>query len=315
MNRRAWSIALVLVAVLLPMFFACGGDNGMLPPPPPIPPAPYTASASASASAAPLASAAVDAGLPAPDLPPPLLVLGAASPDPSAPLPTVRFTAPLKDQIIPAARASDLEVRLEVKHWQTARQSQHVHVILDNEPYFALYEEGRPIKISEMHEGALAEGQHVLVAFPSRPNHESVKTAGALAITEFWVGKKGPAKVDITKPLLVYSRPKGEYAGDHATHVLIDFQLANVTLDGNAVTLAMSGPGIDGVKAAKAERFGPPFYLENPQTGSYVLKLELVDESGKLIPNGAWNSTTREFQVKTEDGSNGAHAGTDGGAH
>ena len=78
---------------------------------------------------------------------------------------------------------------------------------------------------------ALADGLHVLVAFPSRANHESVKTKDALSIIPFWIGKKGDAAKDFTKkPMLIYSRPKGDYKGETANHVLIDFYVANVTL-------------------------------------------------------------------------------------
>ena len=52
---------------------------------------------------------------------------------------------------------------------------------------------------------------------------------------------------DGDRSLLVYSRPKGEYKGDQANHVLIDFQLVNDTLaDGkDHVGITVSGPGID----------------------------------------------------------------------
>ena len=54
--------------------------------------------------------------------------------------------------------------------------------------------------------------------------------------------------------MLVYSRPKGEYKGDMANHVLVDFQLVNDKLaaDKDHVHIAVTGPGIDGEKAADA---------------------------------------------------------------
>ena len=42
--------------------------------------------------------------------------------------------------------------------------------------------------------------------------------------------------------------------------------------------------------------FGPPFYLDNLQDGSYSVKLELLGADGKVLP-GSWNSTTRSFSV------------------
>ena len=275
---------------------ACGGANDNLPPPPPPPPPPPVASA-APPPAAPTASASA---APAPPPAPPVeLVQGAASPDPPAPTPTVKFIAPTKDQVIPAAKAGDLEVKLDVKNWKTAQGDSHVHLIIDDKPYKPLFDLKATVKLSDLPGGdALAEGQHILVAFPSRANHESVKTAGALAVVGFWVGKKGDKVQDPGKPLLIYSRPKGEYKGDMANHVLVDFQVANTTLaaDKNHVKVAVTGPGIEGEKTADATKFGPPFYLDNLQNGTYSVKLELLGGDGKALP-GPWNSTTHTFSI------------------
>jgi hypothetical protein len=273
---------------------ACGGGNENLPPPPPPPPPPPVA-----VSAAPAASSAAPTPPPPPPAPPVALVQGVASPDPPAPLPTVKIGAPTKDQVIPTAKAADFEVKLDVKNWKTEKGDSHVHLILDDKPYKPIYDPKAPVKLSELTGGdALAEGQHILVAFPSRANHESVKTAGAFTALEFWVGKKGDKTQDPGKPMLVYSRPKGDYKGEMANHVLIDFQLANATLapDKDHVHIAVTGPGIDGDKSADATKFGPPFYLDNLQDGSYSVKLELLGGDGKVLP-GSWNSTTRSFVV------------------
>jgi hypothetical protein len=254
------------------------------------------------ASAAP-AESAVATAAPAPAPPPaPAIQLeqGVASPDPPPPTPTVKFVAPTKDQVIPTAKVADFEVKLDVKNWKTAQGDAHVHLILDDKPYKPIYDTKAPVKLSEVPGGdSLAEGPHVLVAFPSRANHESVKTPGALTLLEFWVGaKKGEKAQDVTKPTLIYSRPKGDYKGEMANHVLIDFQIANTTLapDKNKVHVSVTGPGIDGDKSADATKFGPPFYVDNLQDGSYGVKLELRGADGKVLP-GAWNSVTRSFNV------------------
>jgi hypothetical protein len=228
------------------------------------------------------------------------LTEGSAAPDPAPPLPTVKILAPAKGQVIPTAKAADTQVKLDVLHWKTAKGDAHVHLILDNKPYKPIYDpKGEVVKLSDLagNEG-LAEGQHVLVAFPSRATHESVKTPGALAITEFWVGKKGEKAQDIAKPLLIYSRPKGAYTGDMANHVLIDFQLANAKLSptGDKVHITVTGPGIDNSLSADATQFGPPFYLDNLQDGSYGLKLDLVGADSKPLA-GPWNSTSRTITV------------------
>ncbi len=284
-------------ASMLPLALAvaCGGGNDNLPPPPPPPPP-----APAIASAAP-ASASASAA-PAPETPPPAAVTltqGEASPDPTAPTPTVRILAPTKDAVIPTATAGDFVVKLDVKNWKTAPGDAHVHLILDAKPYKPIFDPKAPVKLSDLTGGEpLADGQHVLVAFPSRANHESVKTPNALSILEFWVGKKGDKAQDPSKPTLVYSRPKGEYKGDMANHVLIDFQLVNDKLaaDKDHVHIVVTGPGIEGEKSADATTFGPPFYLDNLQDGSYAVKLDLLGADGKVLP-GSWNTNTRSFTV------------------
>ena len=290
---------LLLAVTLLPagIAIACGGGNENLPPPPPPPPAPPPVAASPPPAAS--APASAEATPPPPPAQPVQLLQGAASPDPTPPLPTVRFVAPTKEQVIPTAKAADFEIKLDVKNWKTAQGDSHVHLILDDKPYKPIYDAKAPVKISELTGGeAPAEGAHILVAFPSRANHESVKTAGALTVLGFYVGKKGEKTQDPSKPLLIYSRPKGEYKGDMANHVLVDFQLANTTLapDKNHVHISVTGPGIDGDKSADATKFGPPFYLDNLQDGSYSVKLELLGGDGKALP-GPWNSTTHSFSV------------------
>jgi hypothetical protein len=271
---------------------ACGGENGNLPPPPPPPPPP-----SATAATPPPATSGSAAPAP-PPAPPVTLLPSTPSPDPTT-LPTVRITAPSMDQLIATDKVNDFSIKLDVKNWQTAVGSTHVHLILDNKPYKPIYDTKKPIKMSDLSKEPLAEGQHVLVAFPSRANHESVKTKGALAVMEFFVGtKKGDKPVDIKKPMLIYSRPKGDYNGDMANHVLIDFYLANVTLaDGkDHVHISVTGGGIDKELAADVNKWGTPYTLDNLQIGSYTVKLDLLGTDGQLVA-GPWNSTTRTIKI------------------
>ncbi|MBX3200022.1 MAG: hypothetical protein KF894_17940 [Labilithrix sp.] len=312
------AFVLALPAIGAAALVACGGGSDNLPPPPPPPPVPATDAASTVTTTEPPAQAVA----PKPPPPPVTLTAGAASPDPTAPLPTVAITAPTRDQVIAGDKAADFSVKLDVKNWQTAMGSNHVHLILDNKPYKAIYETKQPVKLSELTGGeALAEGRHVLVAFPSRANHESVKTKGAFVVVPFWVGKKGDTKDDPTKkPMLVYSRPKGEYNGEMANHVLIDFYVTNVTLaEGKEhVNVKVTGPGIDKPLEAKVEKFGPPLYLDNLQNGSYEVTTELVDGANKPI-EGPWNSTKRSIKIDHDApvdvaAAHGGHSAADAGA-
>jgi hypothetical protein len=289
-------VAGILLVFAGPLALACGGGNENLPPPPPPPPPPPTETAPPPPPPAP-----VDAGPVAPPLPASTLLPGAPSPDPVQ-APTVKFLAPTNGQAIPADKAKDFVIKIDVKNWQTAPGSQHVHLILDNTPYKPLYDTKAPVKISDLPGGdSLSEGQHVLVAFPSRGNHESVKMAGALAVIEFFVGKATKTRaVDLAKPMMIYSRPKGAYNGDMANHVLVDFQLAHDTLaDGkDHVHVGVTGPGIDAASPLSADvtKFGTPYYLDNLRDGTYTVKLDLLSAKGEPVA-GPWNSTTREITV------------------
>jgi hypothetical protein len=297
-TKKVLWFAAPLAPMVLSIAAACGGANDNLPPPPPPPPAPPPAESSA--APAPTASAPPPAASQAaPPAPPVQLTQGIASPDPAPPLPTVKIVAPTKDQVIAADKSADFAIKLDVKNWKTAQGDAHVHLILDDKPYKPIYDPKAPLKLSDL-TGAdtLTPGQHILVAFPSRANHESVKTKGAVAVTEFWIGKKGDKAQDTAKPLVIYSRPKGEYKGDMANHVIVDFQLANDKLaaGGDHVHVSVTGPGIEGEQAADVTQFGPPYYLDNLQDGSYSVKLDLLGADGKVVP-GSWSSTTRNITI------------------
>ena len=112
------------------------------------------------------------------------------------------------------------------KQIMNSKEGQHVHIILDNQPYLADYKSGVPFQV-----GTLSEGPHTLITFPSRSYHESVKSTEAADIVNFYVGKKeGEFMLDKTQPTIIYSRPKGKYEGEGAQKILLDFYLNNVEL-------------------------------------------------------------------------------------
>lgn len=74
----------------------------------------------------------------------------------------------------------------------TTGMGNHIHVILDNQPYEAYYNLDQEFELRNV-----ADGEHTLRFFPSRPWHESYKNDGAFQIIKFTV-KNGGA--DQTKP-------------------------------------------------------------------------------------------------------------------
>jgi hypothetical protein len=129
---------------------------------------------------------------------------------------------------------------------------------------------------------------------------ESSKTATATAsATPAREGKDFTASnavsVDPTKPLLTYSRPKGEYKGEDADPIMIDFWLSNAKLqsDGGEYRVRYT---VDGGEAKFIDKW-EPIWLSGWISGKHTVKLELVDKGGNLVDNGGYNSTTREITV------------------
>lgn len=217
--------------------------------------------------------------------------------------PKVTLKSPGAEQSIAADKAKDFDVKVDVKDWDTQLGGPHVHLILDNKPYKPVYDPKTPVKLGELVPAgeSIAEGEHLIVAFPSRMNHESVKAPGALAMVHFWVGKKGKSDWKAKDPMLVYSRPKGTYNASKADHVLVDWYLANAELgEGKfSVKANVSGPGIEGDGRSLKITEWKPYVLENLRNGDYKIALELDDKDGKAVP-GAWNSTTRTITINRD---------------
>jgi hypothetical protein len=168
--------------------------------------------------------------------------------------------------------------------------SPHLHVVVDNQPYSALYDVSKPFELKD-----LEPGTHTIRAFASRPWHESFKNDGAYAQTTFHVFTKTPeTSPDLKQPLLTYSRPKGSYG---AEPVMLDFYLANAPLhlvaqadDADSIQDWQVRCTIDG-ESFTIDRW-EPIYLKGLKPGKNWVQLELLDESGKVVPN-AFNNTAR----------------------
>lgn len=201
----------------------------------------------------------------------------------------------------------------------------HVHVILDNQPYAAHYmwDEGFELR-------NVTDGEHTLRMFASRPWHESYKNEKAFKTLKFTVkdGKADEAKpttdtngnkmadaktetdkaaegtsvenstagaVDFTKQMLTYSRPKGDYKGEDAEAIMIDFWLSNAKLSGDGGEYKVRY-SINGGEPKMIETW-KPIWLKGWKTGTNTVKLELIDKNGNLVENGGYNSTAREIIV------------------
>jgi len=167
-------------------------------------------------------------------------------------------------------------------------KGQHIHNIVDNEPYTAHYETSFTKNI--------VDGHHVVLSFLSRSYHESLKHRGAYDLRIITVGKVAPGTpvptFDLKAPHLFYSRPKDVYSGKDTQKVMLDFYLVNATLEPGGTQVRATINGNEFMLDQWA-----PYMMEGLPMGENTVKLELVDSDGKLIP-GPFNSVTRTFSLQ-----------------
>ena len=167
-----------------------------------------------------------------------------------------------------------------------SKDGQHIHLIVDNGPYDALYK--------PEFEKEVEDGDHYILAFLSRSYHESIKTATAHTLLKASVKDKSVTNAAPVKdPMVFYSRPKAKYTGKSETDkVMLDFYLANVTLspDGYKVKVQVNGETeftIDNWR---------PYFLEGLPMGDNKIKLTLVDKDGNPV-NSPLNPVERVFTL------------------
>lgn len=210
-------------------------------------------------------------------------------------VPDVKLSIVRPDEGAVISDAEDVELELDLQNYRTGKNiGQHVHVVVDNEPYVAYYDLSQPLKIDN-----LTPGTHVIRVFPSRHYHLSIKQPGAFDMVTFHVGKEpsGAAKaaaVDPRRPLLTYSRPKGEYPYEARDAILLDFYLTNARL-GPKQRVVYS---VDGEETTLTE--WKPVILPALEPGEHEIGLKLVDARGKVIDNGGFNEVTRTITIQGE---------------
>jgi hypothetical protein len=259
--------------------------------------------------------------------------------------PTLRFVQPREGATINGSSVNvQLQLGGDLKGYKPGKDpvtgmGNHIHVILDNQPYEAYYSLDQPFELRNV-----TEGKHTLRVFASRPWHESYKNAGSFQMVTFTVkGGGDPAKptttangqvmgsntsntssnshpsmpansnttpapregkemasstasdVDAKKPLLTYSRPKGEYKGADAEAIMIDFWLSNAKLQGDGGEFRVRY-SVDNGEAKFIDKW-EPIWLKGWTAGKHTVKLELVDKDGNVVANGDYNSTSREITV------------------
>jgi len=167
-------------------------------------------------------------------------------------------------------------------------KGQHIHFILNNEPYSAHY--------TEAFEKDFKPGHYVALAFLSRSYHESLKHKDAYELFQFTVGQGRPFAQDLSKPHMFYSRPKGTYLGEqNIEKVMLDFYLANADLAPDSYRVRAT---INGTTFVLTDWV--PYMMEGLGEGEHTVKLELLDKDGRFVP-GPYNSVTRKFTLLKDE--------------
>ena len=170
----------------------------------------------------------------------------------------------------------------DVKKLANSSKGQHIHLIMNNGPYKAIY--------SDSTTQPLANGEHVILAFLSRSYHESLKSQSTHALRVFRTAG-ATANFDLNGQHLFYSRPKGSYSLSEAKGIMVDFYLVNTTLSkkGNNVELTLNGH-----KALLTD--WQPVIVNGLTEGEHTVSLRLLNSEGQLI-KGPFNTVTRTFKI------------------
>lgn len=166
---------------------------------------------------------------------------------------------------------------------------QHVHLVVNDEPYRAVYDTDEPVVLE-----GLPPGTHVLRAFPALDWHESVKSPGAFATRVIHVGDgeiERPPELD--GPLLTYSRPVGEYRGAEADSVLVDFYLSGVRLSPEGFRVRLT---LDEGSEWILTRWEPHLLVGLPE-GEHTARLQLLNPDGVPVPGGL-NRAERSIRIR-----------------
>jgi len=169
------------------------------------------------------------------------------------------------------------------KSCANSKDGQHIHLIVDTEPYIAKY--------TPTFDQVIPDGDHYILAFLSRSYHESLKTPEAYQALKVTVKDKSFEKQDpITEPMLFYSRPKGLYTGVDGKKVMLDFYLVNTEMKGYKVEADING------EKHLLETW-QPYYIEGLPEGDNTITLTLTDGKGLPVKTPL-NPVTRTFKIE-----------------
>lgn len=180
---------------------------------------------------------------------------------------------------------------------------QTVHVVIDNEPYFAINEPA----INPFNEAGyfynqsykfempfpLQDGLHTIRMFPARSFGESLKGDNTFRALTFYVGSQNSSKgEDLSQPYLTYNEPSDEMSLSTDQPILLDFLITNceLTPDGYKVQLIIDGT------VNRTLTSWQPYYIYGLSKGKHTIRLRLMNRNER-VP-GVFNDVERTITVQ-----------------
>ncbi len=180
---------------------------------------------------------------------------------------------------------------------------QTVHVVVDNQPYFAVNEPA----LDPFDEGGyyydmsykfeipshLKEGMHTVRMFPARSFGESLKGERTFTAITFYVGDQTDnPSLDLSKPYITYNEPSDQMYLVEDKPVLLDFYVSNAELstDGYKVRLTIDG------NVNRTLTSWQPYYIYGLKRGRHTIQLELLNSANKVV-SGPFNNVKQTITV------------------
>lgn len=199
-----------------------------------------------------------------------------------------------------ASSSSQFERSSEIAQ---TKLGQTIHIVIDDHPYFPVnepaidpfdesgyfYDMSYKIEIPYR----LKEGMHTIRMFPARSFGESLKGDRTFVAMPFYVGEqRDNPQMDLSAPYITYNEPSSLMYLTEDKPILLDFLVTNTELssDGYKVRLTIDG------KVNRTITSWQPYYIYGLKRGKHTVRLELIDEMGKLVP-GLFNSVQETITV------------------
>jgi len=227
-------------------------------------------------------------------------------------MPSVGVSVPQKDQVVPADKAADLEIKWKASSWKL-EGGKTVRLVLDGRASLSVGDPAQRVHLKDIDPSpaAVAPGAHLLVALVCLPSGECVKPVGKrvpAAVVPFYVGQRTARTWKDGAPLLVWAGPPPGPAPPEG--LLVDFYVLYAELGDRtySVHAAVTGPN---VMTGEAIHAWQPWRIKGAQPGAWTVRLELfhfeheLGQSGStttvvMAPKpveGPWSSVTRDFTL------------------